>query len=59
VTRQGAMLLALGALASAATIVSFATWILLRRGAASPGDDTPATDDDEPAPDHEAGWIAD
>jgi hypothetical protein len=53
------MLVALGALASAAAIVSFATWILLRRGPAPPGDDAPATDDDAPAPEPEARWIAD
>jgi hypothetical protein len=31
-TRQAALLLALGSLATAAAILSFGTWILLRRG---------------------------
>jgi hypothetical protein len=31
-TRQVALLLALGALAAAAALVSFGSWILLRRG---------------------------
>jgi hypothetical protein len=31
-TRQVALLLALGALAAAAVLVSFGSWILLRRG---------------------------
>jgi hypothetical protein len=31
-TRQAALLLALGALATAAALVSFGAWILLRRG---------------------------
>jgi hypothetical protein len=53
------MLAALGALASAAAIVSFATWILLRRGPAPPGDDAPSTHDDAPAHEPEARWIAD
>jgi hypothetical protein len=32
VSRQAALLVALGALAAAAALVSFGSWILLRRG---------------------------
>jgi hypothetical protein len=48
-TRQVALLLALGALAAAAALVSFGSWILLRRGSrregtgTSPGSHGPAT----------------
>jgi hypothetical protein len=60
VTRQAALLLALGALATAAAVVSFGAWILLRRGrgdgdAPGPDDVEDPADDDAPA----AGWIAD
>jgi hypothetical protein len=41
-SRQVALLLSLGALAAAAAVVSFATWILLRRGRAEPRRSSPA-----------------
>jgi hypothetical protein len=41
-SRQAALLLALGALATAATLISFGTWILLRRSRPeSPEEDQP------------------
>lgn len=46
-SRQAALLLALGAVAAAAALVSFGSWILLRRHGwrddADEGDDEPAT----------------
>ncbi len=63
-TRQAAVLLALAALATAAALVSFGAWVLLRRarpnGGDGPGPDDPGSnrspdDVDPPA----AGWIAD
>jgi hypothetical protein len=55
VTRQVALLLALGALAAAAALVSFGSWILLRRGGrpegagASPEEPRPGDLDPPPA----------
>jgi hypothetical protein len=52
-TRQAALLLALGALAAAAAVVSFGSWILLRRGGrpeGSPASPTEPWPDDLDAP---------
>jgi hypothetical protein len=42
VSRQAALLLALGALATAAALISFGTWILLRRQRPEEPDDDQA-----------------
>ncbi|HEX2026310.1 MAG TPA: hypothetical protein VHH92_07945 [Actinomycetota bacterium] len=58
-TRQAAMLLALGALATASAVVSFGAWILLRRGTPPPEEDAAAGNESEEKPAHDPGWIAD
>jgi hypothetical protein len=59
VTRQAAMLLALGALAAASAVVSFGAWILLRRGTPAPREDAPAIEEEPDEPQRSPGWIAD